>query len=177
MPADSRLIVCPNCQAVNRVHAGREDEAVCGKCRSRVLTPVPLELIGSTFDKHVSRTELPVVVDFYSPTCGPCLMMGPQFQEAAKSLFPEVRLAKLDTSAGDNRTTFWTSWTPWATGTTGWPSPTAPCQRISTVGHLLRQAVRRIRPGAPRGHGARGRAQGPGSARPALTFPIRPDFP
>lgn len=99
MTADTRLIACPNCHALNRVRTGREDEAVCGKCRSKVLTPVPLELIGSTFDKHVTKTELPVLVDFYSPTCGPCLMMGPQFEEAAKTLHPEVRFAKLDTSA------------------------------------------------------------------------------
>lgn len=99
MTTDNRLIVCPNCQAINRVNNGREPEAVCGKCRSKVFEPVPLELVGSTFDRHIVKTGVPVLVDFYSPTCGPCLMMGPQFEEAAKALYPRVRLAKLDTVA------------------------------------------------------------------------------
>ena len=99
MNAENRLIVCPNCQAINRVAAGREAEAVCGKCRSKVFEPAPIELIGSTFDRHLAKNDVPVLVDFYSPTCGPCLMMGPQFEEAASKLHPAVRLAKLDTAA------------------------------------------------------------------------------
>jgi thioredoxin 2 len=99
MTADTRLIVCPDCQAVNRVVTDRASEAVCGKCRSKVFPPSPLELIGSTFDRHIARNEIPVLVDFYSPTCGPCLMMGPQFEEAARTLHPKVRFAKIDTSA------------------------------------------------------------------------------
>ena len=99
MDANARLIVCPNCRAINRVNNGRESEAVCGKCRSKVFEPAPVELVGLTFDRHIAKNEVPVLVDFYSPTCGPCLMMGPQFEEAAKSLHPRVRLAKLDTSA------------------------------------------------------------------------------
>ncbi len=39
-----------------------------------------------------------MLVDFYSPTCAPCLMMGPQFEDAAKQLHPKIRLAKIDTS-------------------------------------------------------------------------------
>lgn len=98
MPAETHLIVCPACRAINRVHAGREAEATCGKCKTKVFEPRPLELVGATFDRHIAKTEIPVLVDFYSPTCGPCLMMGPQFEEAAKKLHPSVRLAKLDTS-------------------------------------------------------------------------------
>ncbi|MBG0790365.1 MAG: thiol reductase thioredoxin [Desulfovibrionaceae bacterium] len=99
MNTDTRLLVCPRCQAINRVAKGREAEAVCGKCRTKVFEPIPTELVGATFDRHIAKSDVPVLVDFYSPTCGPCLMMGPQFEEAAKSLHPVVRLAKLDTSA------------------------------------------------------------------------------
>lgn len=98
MTENSNLIVCPQCRAINRVHVGREAEATCGKCKSKVFEPVPLELVGSTFERHLLKTDVPVLVDFYSPTCGPCLMMTPQFQEAAKLLHPRVRLAKVDTS-------------------------------------------------------------------------------
>ena len=99
MTADNRLLVCPDCRAINRVDVGREAEAVCGKCKSKVFQPAPLELVGSTFDRHIAKSDVPVLVDFYSPTCGPCLMMGPQFEEAAKALYPRVRLAKLDTAS------------------------------------------------------------------------------
>ena len=99
MTTDNRLIVCPQCGAINRVASGREAEATCGKCRGKVFDSHPLELVGSTFDRHINKSEVPVLVDFYSPTCGPCLMMGPQFADAAKALFPKVRLAKIDTSA------------------------------------------------------------------------------
>lgn len=99
MTAESHLIVCPACRAINRVHSGREAEATCGKCKNPVFDTRALELVGSTFDRHIAKTEIPVLVDFYSPSCTPCLMMGPQFEEAAKALHPDVRLAKIDTSA------------------------------------------------------------------------------
>lgn len=99
MTTENRLIVCPHCGALNRVNAGREAEAVCGKCRDKVFDAHPLELVGTTFDRHIAKNQVPMLVDFYSPTCGPCLMMGPQFEDAAKNLFPRVRLAKIDTSA------------------------------------------------------------------------------
>ncbi|MEF2229905.1 MAG: thioredoxin domain-containing protein [Pseudodesulfovibrio sp.] len=99
MVMDNRHIVCPHCGAVNRVEPGRETQAACGKCKGRVFEPHPLELVGPTFDRHIAKTGVPLLVDFYSPTCGPCLMMGPAFAEAAGTLFPDVRLAKVDTSA------------------------------------------------------------------------------
>jgi len=99
MTADTRLIVCPNCRTINRVHTGREVEATCGKCKGSVFEPTALELIGPTFDRHIAKNQVPILVDFYSPTCGPCLMMGPQFEEAAKKLHPRARLAKIDTTA------------------------------------------------------------------------------
>ena len=99
MTNESRHIVCPQCRAINRVQPGRESQATCGKCKAKVFEPHPLELVGPTFDRHIAKSALPVLVDFYSPTCGPCLMMGPEFAKAAETLYPDVRLAKVDTSA------------------------------------------------------------------------------
>ncbi|WP_319469721.1 thioredoxin domain-containing protein [uncultured Pseudodesulfovibrio sp.] len=99
MTAENRLIVCSNCRAINRVQQGREAEATCGKCKSKIFEPTPTELVGATFDRHITKGDLPILVDFYSPSCGPCLMMGPQFAEAAKQLYPAMRLAKIDTTA------------------------------------------------------------------------------
>ncbi|MBC17642.1 MAG: thiol reductase thioredoxin [Desulfovibrio sp.] len=99
MTVDTALIVCPACRAINRIQQGREAQATCGKCQRPVFENHPLELVGSTFDRHIAKTGIPVLVDFYSPSCGPCLMMTPQFEEAARQLYPLVRLAKIDTSA------------------------------------------------------------------------------
>jgi thioredoxin 2 len=99
MAESTHILVCPGCGALNRVQAGREPQATCGKCKGQVFPPHPLELVGATFDRHTTKNDIPVLVDFYSPTCGPCLMMVPQFEAAAKALHPEVRLAKIDTSA------------------------------------------------------------------------------
>jgi len=99
MTTDTKIIVCPACRALNRIHSGREAEAVCGKCKTKVFEATALELVGPTFDRHITKNDVPMLVDFYSPTCGPCLMMGPQFDDAAKRLHPKARLAKLDTTA------------------------------------------------------------------------------
>lgn len=91
-------IVCPSCNAVNRVAQGREPEATCGKCGSLLFQPSPLSLTRDSLDRQVGRSDVPVLVDFFSPTCGPCQMMAPQFGEAAAYLYPRMRLAKVDTS-------------------------------------------------------------------------------
>ncbi|MBE7734564.1 thioredoxin TrxC [Devosia faecipullorum] len=90
-------IVCSSCGATNRIAEGQDmARGKCGKCGAALFSGHAADVPAAILEKQIARSSIPVLVDVWAPWCGPCRVMGPQFEAAAQAAEPDLRLVKLN---------------------------------------------------------------------------------
>ena len=96
-------VICPHCLEVNNIpQKNSYKKANCGKCKHSLLDTKPIELTDTNFDEVIVNSDIPVIVDFWAPWCGPCKMMGPNFQKSAANFPLKTLFTKVNTENEQN---------------------------------------------------------------------------
>ena len=91
-------LVCPHCNATNRVPSDKlQAELNCGQCHAPLLSKEPDNLDEAAFNAQLRKSDLPLVVDFWAPWCGPCRMMAPAYEKVSQDMQGQARFVKVNT--------------------------------------------------------------------------------
>lgn len=91
-------IVCPNCLSINSVPLKEKyKKANCGNCKNSLLQNKIINANASNIDKIINHSDIPVIVDFWAPWCGPCKQFTPVFSEISKEFSLKALFVKVDT--------------------------------------------------------------------------------
>ncbi len=92
------IVACPNCHKLNRIPKAKlGDNGNCGSCKLKLFTKKPIELTQADFSKHSVKSDIPIIIDFWAPWCGPCKMISPILEQAAISFEPKLKIGKVNT--------------------------------------------------------------------------------
>ncbi len=93
-------IICANCLTINNVPQKDTYKKVnCGNCKESLLENKIINANADNIDKILSHSDIPVIVDFWAPWCGPCKSFAPVFSEVSKEFPLKVLFVKIDTQS------------------------------------------------------------------------------